>query len=92
MWLLLDNENRLVQRIPDQVMSDEVFLKNLNVAIKKAKKNRQGQNTLIEIRNGLKPKYKKDTAKEWSPLYAVSDLRNINRWQISYLAPQQVPR
>lgn len=88
MWLLLDDENRLVQRIPDQTVSSKGLRKNLNAAIKTATKHRNGQNTLIEIRDDLKPKYKKDTRKEWYPAYTVTDTRNINRWQISYLPPQ----
>ena len=88
MWLLLDDDNRLVQRIPDQTVSDKALLKNLDATIKKAKRHRKGQNTLIEIRDNLKPKYKKDTNREWYPAYTITDTRNINRWQISYLPPQ----
>jgi hypothetical protein len=83
-WLLLDDENRLVQRIPNQEIGDPSTRNNIDSSIRKAKESRRGQNTLIEIRDGLKPKYKKDNGKDWFPLYAISDSRSISCWPISY--------
>lgn len=88
MWLLLDDENRLALRIPSQDITSPVLRKNIDAVTKRAEKLRKGQNTLIEIRDTFKPKYKKDTSKEWYPLYTITDTRNIHRWPISYLPPQ----
>ncbi len=87
-WLLLDEDNRLVQRIPDQNITNPALRKSIDSILKKVEKLRKGQNTLVELRDGFKPKYKKDPNKEWSPAYTVTDTRNIHRWPISYLPPQ----
>lgn len=88
MWLLLDDENRLALRIPNQDITSPALRKNIDAVTKKAEKLRKGQNTLIEIRDAFKPKYKKDAAREWHPLYTITDTRNIHRWPISYLPPE----
>lgn len=87
-WLLLDDDNRLVQRIPDQDIANPALRKNIDSVTKKVEKHRKGQNTLIELRDEFKPKYKKDVNKAWYPAYTVTDTRNIHRWPISYLPPE----
>ena len=87
-WLLLDEDNRLVQRIPDQNITNPALRKSIDSILKKVEKLRKGQNTLVELRDGFKPKYKKDVNKSWCPAYTVTETRNIHRWPISYLPPE----
>lgn len=87
-WLLLDEDNRLVQRIPGQEITNPALRDNIDSIMKEVEKQRKGQNTLIELRDGFKPKYKKDINKTWYPAYTVTDTRNIHRWPISYLPPE----
>lgn len=87
-WLLLDEDNRLVQRISDQNITNPALRKSIDSILKKVEKLRKGQNTLVELRDGFKPKYKKDVNKSWYPAYTVTETRNIHRWPISYLPPE----
>jgi hypothetical protein len=87
MWLLLDEKNRLVKRIPDQTIANSKQRAGLDKTINIAITQRKGQSTLIELQN-FRPKYNKVAGSEWTPLYMVSDQRNISRWPVSYLPPK----
>ena len=87
MWLLLDEKNRLVKRIPDQTIANSKQRAGLDNAISMAVTQRKGQSTLIELRS-FRPKYNKVADSEWTPVYMVSDQRNISRWPVSYLPPK----
>ena len=87
MWLLLDEKNRLVKRIPDQTIANSKQRAGLDKTINIAITQRKGQSTLIELQN-FRPKYNKVAGSEWTPLYMVSDQRNIGRWPVSYLPPK----
>src|SRR5258708_6429834 len=87
MWLLLDEKNRLVKRIPNQTIANSQQQAGLDKAISVAAVQRKGQSTLIEMQ-GFRPRYIKVADSEWTPLYMVSDQRNISRWPVSYLPPK----
>jgi hypothetical protein len=87
MWVLLDKKNRLVKRIPDQTVADSKQRVALDTAISIVATQRKGQSTLIEMQ-GFDPKYTRVADAKWTPLYMVSDERNISRWPVSYLPPK----
>jgi hypothetical protein len=87
MWLLVDENNRLVKKVPDQTLSNSKLQKGLDASIERARTQRKGQSTMIELQN-MKPDSHKVTDSEWMPLYTVSDQRNISCWPISYLPPK----